>query len=82
MFHDIDTIVFDPPRKGLETIIIDKVKEAEIENIIYISCNPATFARDCALLKERGYEIEEITPVDMFPHTHHIEIVSKITRRK
>lgn len=78
----IDSIVFDPPRKGLEKEIIEKVSEVGIDNIVYISCNPATFARDSALFYEKGYEIEEITPVDMFPHTHHIEIVAKIIRRK
>lgn len=77
----IDAIVFDPPRKGLESEIINAVSEANIDKIVYVSCNPSTFARDAYLFAQKGYVIGEITPVDMFPHTHHIELVSKILRR-
>ena len=69
-----DTIFVDPPRKGLDTNTINLLKELEPERIIYISCNPATLARDLSLLEEK-YNIETIQPVDMFPYTSHIENV-------
>ncbi|MCC3145902.1 23S rRNA (uracil(1939)-C(5))-methyltransferase RlmD [Halanaerobium sp. Z-7514] len=68
----IDSIIFDPPRKGLADETITLLNELEIEKIIYISCNPATQARDLKKLKEK-YELLEIQGVDMFPQTYHIE---------
>ena len=68
----IDTIIFDPPRKGLDEKTIDLLNNLEIKKIIYISCNPATQARDLKKLKEK-YELIEIQGVDMFPQTYHIE---------
>jgi 23S rRNA (uracil1939-C5)-methyltransferase len=69
------TVVLDPPRKGCEIAVIDALKLALPEKIVYISCNPATLARDISLLKER-YTIVSVTPYDMFPNTKHIETVA------
>jgi 23S rRNA (uracil1939-C5)-methyltransferase len=72
----IDTIIFDPPRKGLEKSIIEVVSNHQINRIIYVSCNPSTQVRDVELLKERGYKVVSLKPFDMFPHTYHIENVA------
>ena len=77
-----EVIVVDPPRKGLELSVIDAVAQAQPDRLVYISCNPATQARDAALLKERGYEIRRIQPVDMFPFTSHVETVVLMSRTK
>ncbi len=69
------TIFVDPPRKGLDKKTIRILQELKPSKVIYISCNPATFARDIALLEE-NYNIEEIQPVDMFPYTSHVECVA------
>lgn len=70
-----DIVVVDPPRKGLEPAVIDAVAQAEPKRLVYVSCNPATQARDAALFRERGYLIRKIQPVDMFPFTSHVETV-------
>ena len=75
-----DVIVVDPPRKGLDPEVISAISEAGPDRLVYISCNPATQARDAALLKERGYEIRQIQPVDMFPFTSHVETVVQLSR--
>lgn len=77
----IDAIVFDPPRKGLESNIINIICKNKIEKIIYISCEPSTFARDLKLFTENSYKLKHIAAVDMFPNTHHIEIVAVIEKR-
>ena len=69
------TIFVDPPRKGLDKKTIEILQELKPSKIIYISCNPATLARDIALL-EKNYNIKEIQPVDMFPYTTHIECIT------
>ncbi len=74
-------IILDPPRAGLHPSIIPAIAPLGVPRIVYVSCNPATSARDCALFAEHGYEIEEITPVDMFPHTYHIECVVSLRLR-
>lgn len=70
--ENIDSIIFDPPRKGLDENTIKLLLENEIKKIIYISCNPATQARDLKRLKEK-YDLKEVQPVDLFPQTYHIE---------
>ena len=72
-----DVIFIDPPRKGCEKTAIDTLLKIEADRIVYISCNPATLARDLKFLEEK-YKIEEITPVDMFPFTSHCEVVSDL----
>jgi 23S rRNA (uracil1939-C5)-methyltransferase len=74
-----DIIVTDPPRSGMHEKVIKQLLEISPEKIIYISCNPATQARDIALLKE-NYRVMAVQPVDMFPHTHHVENVALLNR--
>jgi len=68
-------IIVDPPRKGLDTTTIDTLLNLEVSRLVYVSCNPATMARDLKLL-EKKYEVKEIQPVDMFPFTSHVECCS------
>ncbi|MCR5370551.1 MAG: 23S rRNA (uracil(1939)-C(5))-methyltransferase RlmD [Clostridium sp.] len=75
-----DIIVVDPPRKGLDPEVITAVAAAEPDRLVYVSCNPATLARDAALLQDHGYKICRIQPVDMFPYTSHVETVVLMTR--
>lgn len=77
--NEIDTIIFDPPRKGLEQRIIDNTP-AEIKKIIYISCDPMTQFRDVKLMMEKGFVAKEMQPFDMFPHTFHIENIIILKR--
>lgn len=69
-----DVVITDPPRAGMHPDVVRRLLEMEAEKIVYISCNAATQARDIALLKEK-YEVSRIRPVDMFPHTQHVENV-------
>lgn len=69
-----DVIVTDPPRAGMHESVIRKMMDIEPQRIVYVSCNPATQARDLALLEEK-YTITRVQPVDMFPHTYHVENV-------
>lgn len=69
-----DVVITDPPRAGMHTDVIARLLEMEAEKIVYVSCNAATQARDLALLKEK-YQVSRIRPVDMFPHTQHVENV-------
>lgn len=73
----VDAVIFDPPRKGIEGNSLIKLAGHNIEEIVYISCNPSTFARDSKILIEHGYKLEKIQPVDMFPQTSHIEVIGK-----
>ncbi|SCZ05431.1 23S rRNA (uracil(1939)-C(5))-methyltransferase RlmD [Alkaliphilus peptidifermentans] len=75
-----DVVVVDPPRKGCEETVLDTIANMEPERIVYVSCNPATLARDLAYLSEKGYKAVEVQPVDMFPHTAHVECVALIER--
>lgn len=71
-----DVIVVDPPRKGCDTKLLETLREMQPKRIIYISCNPATLARDLAyLVQDTRYKIECVQPVDMFPHSTHVECV-------
>ncbi len=76
----IDVVFLDPPRKGCDEKLIDDVAKANPEKIVYISCDPATLARDLKRFSEKGYKTEKITPVDMFPRTHHVESVVLLAR--
>jgi 23S rRNA (uracil1939-C5)-methyltransferase len=76
-----DVVITDPPRAGMHEDVIKTLLVLEAPAIVYISCNPATQARDLSLLNEK-YETLAIQPVDMFPHTHHIESVAKLKLRK
>jgi 23S rRNA (uracil1939-C5)-methyltransferase len=76
-----DLIIVDPPRAGMHKDVLSRVLEMKPERIVYVSCNPTTMARDISLMAPE-YALSEIQPVDMFPHTYHIESVSKLHRRK
>lgn len=76
----IESIIFDPPRKGIAESILHKVSETTIAEIVYVSCNPSTFARDAKVLDTLGYKLVNVQPVDMFPQTSHIEVVGKFIR--
>lgn len=75
-----DVIILDPPRAGVDEPVIDVILAAAPERIVYVSCNPATQARDLALMNGQ-YKVVAVQPVDMFPHTHHVENVVKLVRR-
>ncbi len=75
-----DVMIIDPPRAGMHEDVVNVILNARPERIVYVSCNPATQARDLALMDE-FYRVEEVQPVDMFPHTHHVENVVRMTRR-
>jgi 23S rRNA (uracil1939-C5)-methyltransferase len=72
-----EVMVIDPPRAGMHPDVVRHVLTLEPQRIVYVSCNPATMARDIGLIKER-YRILEVQPVDMFPHTYHIEAVARL----
>jgi 23S rRNA (uracil1939-C5)-methyltransferase len=76
-----DVVITDPPRAGMHEKLVNKLLEIASPTIVYVSCNPATQARDLALLDEK-YVVTKIQPVDMFPHTHHIENVVQLKLRK
>ena len=72
-----DVIVTDPPRAGMHPDVVNTILQIRPKRIVYVSCNPATQARDIALMMP-WYKVTEIQPVDMFPHTHHVENVTKL----
>jgi 23S rRNA (uracil1939-C5)-methyltransferase len=75
-----DVIITDPPRAGMHDDVIDTILFAEPRRIVYVSCNPATQARDLGLLDVK-YEVKKVQPVDMFPHTHHVENVVLLEKK-
>ncbi len=75
------TVILDPPRSGMHRNTVDDVIKLNPEKIVYVSCNPATQVRDIKLFTQAGYNLEEIRPVDMFPHTYHIENVALLERK-
>lgn len=74
-----DVLIIDPPRTGMHPDVVKQILAISADKIVYVSCNPATLARDAGLMKER-YRIRKVQPVDMFPHTYHIESVAKFER--
>jgi len=75
-----NVVVVDPPRKGCDEKVLDTIVSMKPDRVVYVSCNPSTLARDLAYLDERGYKCIEVQPVDMFPHTMHVETVAKLRR--
>ena len=75
-----DVIILDPPRKGCQKELFDVIERMSPKRIVYVSCDSATLARDLAILNEKGYTAKEITPVDMFPRTPHVETVVLMTK--
>jgi len=76
-----DVLIIDPPRAGMHKDVVRKILDLATEKIVYVSCNPATMARDLAEMKD-SYEVVEIQPVDLFPHTYHVESVAKMVRKR
>lgn len=77
-----NVVVVDPPRKGCDEKVLDTIVSMKPDRVVYVSCNPSTLARDLAYLNERGYKCLEVQPVDMFPHTMHVESVAKLEKIK
>lgn len=76
-----DTVILDPPRKGCDAELLNTVCEMNPERIVYVSCDPATLARDLAILEEKGYKTQKAIPYDLFPRTVHIETVALLIRK-
>ena len=77
-----DVVIVDPPRKGCSQKLLSAIADVKPHRLIYVSCNPSTLARDLRYLYEQGYNVLEVQPIDMFPHTAHVETVVLITRVK
>ena len=77
-----DVVILDPPRAGCEERVLAAIVKVKPERVVYVSCNPATLARDLAYLYEQGFTIDRVQPCDMFSRTHHVETVVKLTRKK
>ncbi len=75
-----NVLIIDPPRSGMHKDVVKQVLELGAGRLVYVSCNPATMARDLEMMQET-YHLEEAQPVDMFPHTYHVEVVAKLNRR-
>ena len=73
-----DVIVVDPPRKGCDETLLDTIVKMQPKRIVYVSCDSATLARDLKYLCENGYELQKVKPVDQFPMTTHVEVVSHL----
>ena len=78
---DADVVVVDPPRKGCDEKLLETMIEMNPERIVYVSCDSATLARDLKYLRENGYEVKKVQPVDMFPHTGHVETVVLMSKK-
>ena len=74
------TLILDPPRKGCHREGLEMLARARPAQVIYVSCHPATLARDLKWLGENGYELKSVTPLDMFPQTQHVECVADLRR--
>jgi 23S rRNA (uracil1939-C5)-methyltransferase len=74
-----DLVVLDPPRTGCKTIL-DRVVRLKPKKIVYVSCEPTTFARDLSLFSERRYSLQSLGLIDMFPQTYHMEVVALLTQ--
>lgn len=78
----LDSVIMDPPRAGSTAAFMGAVVKLGPKNVVYISCNPETLARDLIYFSRNGYKVRKITPVDMFPHTNHVETVVLLSRKK
>ena len=79
--EEIDTIILDPPRTGCHPDLLEQIAEKNIKQIVYVSCNPSTLARDIRILSERSYQVQWVQPIDMFPRTHHVETICLMSRK-
>jgi 23S rRNA (uracil1939-C5)-methyltransferase len=76
----VDAVVIDPPRTGVEPAVLDRLDDLGVRTIVYVSCEPATLARDAKRLTAKGFRLVDVQPVDMFPQTYHIECVAHFAR--
>ena len=77
---DDDTMIVDPPRKGCSKDTLDAIFKIAPERLVYVSCDPATLARDVKIITGNGYQLEKVQPCDMFPQTVHVETIALLTR--
>ena len=82
LLEDIDAAILDPPRRGCEPAVLRALAGARVPRVEYLSCNPATLARDARLLVDAGYTLGTTTPFDMFPYTGHVEALTEFTLRR
>ena len=75
-----DIIIVDPPRKGLDRKLVEGLIQRDVKNIVYVSCNVNTLARDYSIFRDNGYILKEISCVDMFPNTIHVECVVLLSK--
>ncbi|MDA1002409.1 MAG: class I SAM-dependent RNA methyltransferase [Chloroflexi bacterium] len=75
-----DVVIIDPPRAGLARSVVEAILESAAKRVVYVSCDPATLARDVRLLCDGGFALQDVQPIDMFPHTQHIECVTTLDR--
>jgi 23S rRNA (uracil1939-C5)-methyltransferase len=75
-----EVVVVDPPRAGMHPRVLQRLLELAPQRIVYVSCNPSTFARDVRVLCHETYHLEKVQPVDMFPHTAHCEVVGLLVK--
>jgi 23S rRNA (uracil1939-C5)-methyltransferase len=75
-----DTVILDPPRSGANPSLLQYLNSRKTQKVIYVSCSPATLARDLKILQKTGYRLQRVTMIDMFPHTYHIESVSLLSQ--
>jgi len=76
-----EVVILDPPRTGCDRRVLAAVAAMAPGRVVYVSCNPATLARDLAYLAKAGFNIDVVQPVDMFPHTAHVEVVVSLKRK-
>lgn len=77
-----DAITLDPPRKGCDKRVLEAILASSVRRLVHVSCNPATLARDLQVLTAGGFHLLRVQPVDMFPHTGHVETVVLMSRVK
>ena len=78
---ELDALVVDPPRAGLADGVVESIADAAPERVAYVSCDPATWARDVARFERSGYRLARAQPVDLFPQTYHVEVSSTVRPR-
>ena len=78
--EEVDLVLLDPPRSGIPKSTVGRVADLKASRIVYVSCDPSTLARDLAIILGRGYVIESLEMVDLFPHSHHLETIARLKR--